>query len=623
MKSNLKGRLLLSCILLVGCLSILSARLIYIETFMGERLAEAARSHYEYKDTLPAQRGRIYDRTGELLARNQSVYTLVVDCYHLRDFGLACIGLAKKEKKSPLAVKSEYLPEEIRGRYRAYVAETLADILEMPVNEIAAKLKGKENGEVVLLRNVEEDFSRKIGEVFDEKSIGGVYLRRGQRRYYPSPLTLTQTLGYVNEQGEGVAGIEKVFNDEMRGTDGYRYCERDRRRREILAYRGSQVDPVPGRDVYLSIDMQLQAAVEQELDKLLDAYRPEKVSIVFMKPKSGEILAMGSRPHFDLTTRKGILGQVPVRRNIAVSDQFQPGSTFKMVGFAGAFDKGLANPKTRVDCEMGEYDADGHTVKDHHPYGVLSAKESFAVSSNVAAFKIARPLNPDGFMDYVKRFGFGAKTGIELTAESSGRLNPVEKWSRSSFPSQAIGYEVAVTPVQIAAAAAVIANGGVYRAPTVLKGLSEVGDRGFVERVAKQSHRVVSETAARQLTDCMISVTQKGGTGVKAALPGYEIAGKTGTARKHVTGVGYVKGRYIASFVGFFPAKDPEILGLVLVDDPKANTGAVYGGTVAAPTFRNIAEHAVRIFNIEPDFPEQLELDESKKLAKVSGSAQP
>jgi cell division protein FtsI/penicillin-binding protein 2 len=608
----------MGCVGVVALLSLLSGRLIYIELMRGEELSAKARSHYEYKEILPAERGRIFDRSGELLARNQTVYSLVVDCHHLRDQGLACIGLAKQEKVSPQAIRRKYLPAEIQGRYREYVAESMSGILQMPKQDLSRKLREREVGEIVLLKGIEDDFARKIESVMEARSLRGLYLRRGERRFYPSPLSLTQVIGYTDSKGKGASGVEKTFDEVMEGKPGYRYCERDSRRREIHAYRGVQVDPVAGRDVYLTIDMGLQVIVERELDSVIDIYDPAKVTAIWMKPSTGEVLAMASRPHFDLSTRGGIRGKDPVRRNIAVTDLYQPGSTFKIVGYGGAFDRGIATPSMEVDCQMGKYDLDGFELKDHHPYGLLTAQMAFAKSSNIGAYLVARPLNKHVFHHYMSEFGFGRKTGIELNAENAGRVFPVSKWTRTSFSSQVMGYEVAVTPLQVAAACSVIANNGIYRTPTIIKG-TKAGQRDaeFVKNDPLAARRVISEAAANQVRRCMQEAMEEHGTGSKGDFPGYSVAGKTGTARKHVEGVGYVNGRYIASFMGFFPAENPELLGLIVIDDPKADGHEVYGGSVAAPAFKAIAMDAVKILGIEPDLPEELEPVEKSELIKV------
>ena len=343
----------------------------------------------------------------------------------------------------------------------------------------------------------------------------------------------------MDAEGIGASGVEKTFDQEMTGVPGYRYCERDSRRREIHAYRGLQVDPQSGRDVYLTINMALQSALERELDSVIDEYRPEKVTAIWMDPRNGEVLAMASRPHFDLATREGIRQLDPVRRNIAVTDLYQPGSTFKVVGYGGAFDKGLASPSMEVDCHMGNYDQEGFVLKDHHSYGRLTTEMAFAKSSNIGAYLVARPLNKHLFHHYMCEFGFGKKTGIELNAEAEGRIFPVSKWSATSFSSQTMGYEVAVTPLQMAVACGVIANDGLLQPPTILKGIKEARrDAKLREGFRTAARRVISASAAKQVVRCMVAAVGEHGTGSNAAIPGYSVAGKTGTARNHVENVG-------------------------------------------------------------------------------------
>lgn len=604
---RLRARVVLACAGVVLLLTTLSARLLYIESVDGERLSAMARSHYEFKEILPATRGRIYDREGELLARSQTVYSLKVDAHHLRDLGLACIGLARAEGRSPQAIRRAYLPEEILSRYREYVATVMSEVLETPQPDLARRLRDRRTGNLVLLRGIEDDYARQLNAIIEERALRGLYLQRGERRYYPSPMSLTQVIGYTDADGRGVSGIEKTCDEVMTGTPGYRYCERDNRRREIHAYRGLQVDPVPGQDVHLTVHMGLQSIVERELDAVIDLYRPEKVSTVWLCAETGEVLAMASRPHFDLATRRGIRGAEPVRRNIAVSDFYEPGSTFKIVGFAGAFDRGLVNPMTEIDCHMGSYRQEGFELRDHHPYGRLTAQMAFAKSSNIGAYLVARPLNQQGFHRYIEEFGFGRRTGIELTGESAGRVLPLSRWNRTSFSSQVKGYEVAVTPLQMAAACAVVASGGVYREPTIVRGFS-AGQPGSSLRLrTPATRRVISERAARQLKDCMVVATGDECTASRGVFPGYTVAGKTGTARKHVEGFGYVAGRYVASFVGFLPADAPKLVGLVMIDDPNTEGYNAFGGTTAAPVFARIAQDAVKVLGIDPDKPEELE----------------
>lgn len=589
-------RLVWVCVFLVILLGSLFARLLYIHFVAGERLNKQARAHYEYKEVLEASRGRIFDRNGELLASSQTVYSLVVDCTHLKDPALASMGLARKEQISPRSIRNKYSRAQLQDLYFDYVVDELVDKARRTKPELAEEIKAKGKGELVLARNIEEDYRRKLVAEFEEKGIGGVYLRKTQRRIYPSPDSLTHVLGYVGGDQKGREGIEKVFEQEMRGQDGHRICERDRRQHEIIAYRHEQVAPVAGNDVYLSIDMGLQAKVEQQLDKLVKTYSPEKVSTIWLKPATGEVLALANRPHFDLETRRG------KRRNIAVSDVYQPGSTFKLVAFGAAFDRGLITRGDLINCYNGVYDQEAFTMKDHSSYGRISAELVLAKSSNIGTYMVARRLGESTFHQYIESFGFGRKTGIALTAESGGTVYPVKQWNRTSFSSMSIGYEIQATALQMAAACNVIANDGLYRTPVLVDRI-QPREGAVSPKVAKaKPRRVISKSAATELRLCMQTAIADG-TGKRAVMPGYSLAGKTGTARKHVENVGYVDGRYVVSFVGFLPAENPQLLGIIVIDDPRPKSPKIpiSGGAIAAPAFKSIANEAIRILGIKPD----------------------
>lgn len=621
---------------LTGGLSLLSARLVYVQVVDHEYYSLQAKAKYVHKETLTPSRGRILDRNGELLARNQTVYSLVVDCFQVRDMGVACLALAKEESErtgkpvSARAMKRRYerairigksmesRTDELQSLYLGRINEVLAPQLRVPKHELAKLLKSKDKGEIVLAKYIEDDFYRDLQDILDENRLGGIYLRKGERRFYPSPLALTHVMGYMGERDgeenvgiyEGKEGIEKVFNDAMTGTAGYRYIERDRKTREIHAFRGEEQLPVAGNNVRLTIDMGLQVMVEEKMEEAVEKFAPEKITTIWMDPRNGEVLAMASRPHFDLESRKGI------RRNAAVSDTYEPGSTFKIVAYGAAYDKGLITPTSPIFCHWGKYNLEGFVLNDHHPYGELSAEMGFAKSSNISAYMVARGLNKDLFRHYISEFGFGKKTGIELTAESAGINSKVSAWNASSFSSKAMGYSVAVTPLQMITAMGVIANGGGYQAPTILKAVETQEGKVIQRPERKAQTRVISQRAASYMVRSMKKVMGEGGTGSKGAFPGYTIAAKTGTARKNVEGVGYVTGRYVVSFMGFFPADDPQLMGIVIVDDPHATGVNLYGGTIAGPIFAEMGKGAVKLLGITPDKPEELR-DELNKMDPI------
>ena len=282
-----------------------------------------------------------------------------------------------------------------------------------------------------------------------------------------------------------------------------------------------------------------------------------------MDPFTGEVLAMANRPHFDLSTREGKRG------NIAVSDQFEPGSIFKIVALSGGLEEKVISPRTNLFCEWGNWRTGGMVVKDHHPYGNLTAEDAFMKSSNIGFYKIALKLGPQRFFDYIQKFGFGQRTGIALTSEITGQIYPPEKWSRPSFASMARGYEVAVTPIQMATALGVIANGGELMKPLLVRKITDSDGRTVEEYKPRVLSRVISEKTAHQVREAMVKVVSEKGTAKRAAVEGYVVAGKTGTARKVANGKrGYLAGQYVVSFMGFLPAENPQFTALVMIDDP-------------------------------------------------------
>lgn len=612
LEKGVRRRLLVVCGAMACGLSGLSARLVWLQVVRHENYAEEASLHYSHREELPASRGSIVDRHGDLLARNQTVYSIVADCQHLRDFGITCVALGRQEQLGPRIIKQKYEPEEIVDRYLSLVVGHLARPLRMPEGELRRKLNSKESGEIVLAREIEEDEAQEFADLMAEHRIGGVYLRRGERRYYPSPLSLTHVIGYVDKDGVGKEGVEKVFDREMRGEPGYRYVERDRRQREIHAFRGDEKEPKDGNGIRLTIDMGLQVKVEEILDQVWEQYRPEKVTSIWMNPRTGEVLALANRPHFDLSTRQGSL------RNVAVSDFYEPGSTFKIVAASAAFDRGVVTPQTEIFCHNGLYDEEGLKLKDHHPYGTLTAERVLAKSSNIGIYKMARQLNRAPFFEYIRGFGFGQATGIEVTAETGGMVHPVDDWNQSSFSSIAMGYAVGVTPIQMATAYCAVANGGELVQPHVLKSIEDSRGRTLWTHRRAVVRRVMGEETSRMMREALAKVTQEGGTGTHAAMAGYDVAGKTGTAKKNFPGRGYIEGRYVVSFAGFLPADDPQLVGLVVVDDPKAEGVTLYGGTIAAPIWARIANQAVRICGIAPRDVELARLAELNR-AQLTG----
>ncbi|MFT5471080.1 MAG: cell division protein FtsI/penicillin-binding protein 2 [Verrucomicrobiales bacterium] len=602
------------CVVAVCAFSLLSARLIDLHVIKHDELAKTASKFHVRKEQLPSQRGAIVDRNGELLAHDQRVYRLVANKIHLRDHNIACRGVAAATGKDTKAVRREFSRDEILDGYERWVALVLHQHggIGESVGGLKDTISTDKRVEIRLKRGIEEDERQKIAGIMEEYGIHGVYFEPESRRFYPSPNRLTHVLGYTNleeieredetktEAHVGKEGVEATMNSVMAGTDGFRWYERDNRGREIAAFRGEEVEPIDGRRVRLTIDMGMQNLVEKALERGAARFLPEKISTIWMDPWTGEVLSMASRPDFDLNTREG------ERRNVAIADQYEPGSTFKIVPIGGALEELLIGPDTVVFCHWGKMtEHNGMVIKDHHGYGDLTTEMVVAKSSNIGAYKIAKLLGPNRLYQYLGYFGFGERTGIQLTGEAAGQTLHPDRWSGTSFPAMSKGYEVGVTPLQMTTALGVIANGGLLMKPRIIKTIESTDGQQVLEKT--DSHvvrRVLSSSAAAQVGRAMAAVTREGGTGTRGAIEGYEVAGKTGTSRKYDSeNGGYLEGHYVCSFMGFFPAENPRVIGIVVVDDPTAPADfdtPLYGGTVAAPIFAEMAAEIATYLEIPP-----------------------
>ncbi len=595
--SALKSRLAWLTIGLVLVFAALALRLVQLQIWRHDELAAKAAKIYSRPQKIPAKRGAIYDRNGELLARNQSVYTLYADSYHLRDHNVAVRGLAAAENLSPAEIRRKYGRKTLLQRYRFHLSNALHQDLGMTRAELDERFAEVTKKAVVdLATNLEEDAFRSLRARLLDENLAGLDFRRETRRFYPSPNRLAHVLGFVGSDSTGKSGVERGMDRVLRGINGLRHVQRDSRGREIAAYRSVDTPAQDGRSIRLTIDMGLQEIVERSLQAAFARHRPEKICAIWMNPRSGEILALANRPHFDLATRQGN------RRNFAVQDQYEPGSTFKIVALGAAIDRGLVLPESPVFCHHGEFWEAGHALRDSHAYGELTVTQIVAKSSNVGAYQVARMLGPERFYDAAIDFGFNRATRVRLSAEAPGMIAHPSKWSPTSFSRMAIGYEVAVTPLQMLNALCVVANGGDLLRPRIVHA---VGDSATLRDLRG---RALSRKSAFELTRTLVAVTQPGGTAPAAQVPGFLVAGKTGTARKYsAEHAGYLPGRYVVSFCGFLPANDPQLAGIVVIDDPQGSAAALTGGSIAAPIFAEMAQKAVAYLDLQPN-PSHLSL---------------
>ncbi len=538
--------------------SVLAVRLVQLHVLRHEELrAEVARVHGQVVHR-QGRRGDIRDCRGNLLANSLSTHIVTAD----------------PQVAAPQAVT---------------IAQQLAPLLGMSESELVLKLT--RGGRYVRLKpKVDIETAQKIRAL----KLKGIGFEDQFARSYPTGVLAAHVVGFVNAEHHGVQGIEAAMDDYLQGHAGYEVIERDRKGREIRAWRTEGISPRDGYHVVLTIDQVIQHIAETELDKAMAAHRPRGGVIIVTRPKTGEILAMSSRPTFDLN-RPGNCSP-DARRNRCISDVAEPGSTFKIAVVAGALNEGVVSLDDRFDCENGAFVYAGRVLHDAHPYGVLSVIEILFHSSNIGASKVALRMGAPRVYKYVRSFGFGRKTGVALPGEVSGIAHPLSKWTKLSITRIPMGHEIAVTPLQMLMAMNAVGNGGRLMRPLMVKEVLD-GDGAPVAQYRPQAvAQVIQPRASILMTSALRKVVEPGGTAPKAAVKGYDVAGKTGTAQKIENGQ-YVN-RYYSSFIGYLPAGDPEISILVSLDDP--TVGGYYGGTVAGPVFREVAEKVAQYLGIPP-----------------------
>jgi len=567
-----KVRALFVCCALALCFTGFSARLIQLQVAKHDEYATLAAEKHGTKYIEHAIRGVIVDVNQQTLADNDPVRTVVADGSLLT------------------------LPEEAAG--------VLAGPLGLDENELLAKLKSGRRY-IVLKKEVPEATATVLDNRLAVRSIRGIVFEPGEERMYPNGAMACHVVGFMNSEHKGVQGIEAQEDQYLRGHDGYRFMERDRSGKELVEYGGAEHAPRDGYNVQLTIDLNLQNIVETELDVACKQYKPKKAIAILMRPQTGEILAMANRPNFDpndIRTKPApyIQAHEADMKNCAIMDMMEPGSTFKMVTAAAAFNEGKVTPDSIIFCENGAFNYGGRYLHDHHPYGDLSVQDILVKSSNIGAAKLAMGLGEQCFYGYIRGFGFGERTGIALPGEIQGLLYPPNRWSKLSITRIPMGQEVAVTPLQTITALCAIANGGHLMMPQIIHEITDSKGAVISTFPPVEVRRVISAATARKMTEALKGVVSPRGTAALARVSGFTVAGKTGTAEKIDPKGGYMAGKYIVSFCGFLPADDPAFVGLVMLDDAVAKSEENYGGQVAGPVFSRIGEKAARYLNLEP-----------------------
>ena len=525
----------------------IAARLIDLQVIHREELTQRARMQHERTVVVPAHRGRILDRAGRPLAESIEVPSLYADIATLED---------------PSAAAAQLAP--LLGRSRRGLARSLSS----------------ERSFVWLARRVQPATASAVQAL----KLDGIGSITESRRYYPAGRLAAHVLGIVGVDGDGLDGTEFRYNDTIGGRAGRMISVRDARGTSVLRY--LERPSSSGQDLRLTLDSVIQYHAEVELDRAMNDTGSAWGSVIVMDPSTGAILAMANRPSFNPNAYGG--SEPADRRNRAVTDLYEPGSTFKVVVAAAAIELGLVHSGSVIDCGHGAVKVAGRTIRDHKVFDYLRFSEVIAESSNVGAIRVGLRLSPEEFHRFTRGFGFGERAEVGLPGESRGLVRPPREWSGISQASLSIGQELSATPLQLLRAIAAIANGGVLPQPHIVEGAGRPG----------AGRRVVSERTARTVGR-MLEGAVDHGTGKSAAVPGYRVAGKTGTAQKAEPGKGYGD-RHVPSFAGYVPARSPALAILVVLDSPR---GPYHGGEVAAPVFARVALPALRRLGIAPEVP--------------------
>jgi cell division protein FtsI/penicillin-binding protein 2 len=565
MKWNSRTRCTIICLGFILLFSLFSFRLIYLQMIKHDEYAGRAAEKHVIKQPIFAERGTILDANNEVLAHNIPVETVVADATRMSEVE-AIVDLVSGELKLPRAEASEKLHTD-----RRYI---------------------------VLKREVARANADSLRQKLRAKNLRGIYFEQDATRIYPNGAMLCHVIGFTDFEHRGIQGVEGSLDEYLRGQDGYRYIEHNRAGQEIVLYRGQERAPRNGYRVHLTIDLNLQNIVENEIDAAMREYAPKKAMIILMRPQTGEILAMASRPAFDLNKRSE--AKPEQMKNRAICDMMEPGSTFKIVTAAAALNEHKFDLDSYIFCENGVWNYGGSALHDHAAFKDLCVKDILVKSSNIGAAKLAVSVGDQKFYEYIRRFGFGERTGIELPGEIPGLIRPPQSWSKISITRIPMGHEIGVTPLQMATAMCAIANGGKLMTPRIVKSITSSDGKTISTLKPIVLRQVISPQTANQIGTALRGVVSDRGTAAAAAVPGFTIAGKTGTAQKVGPHGGYEKGKEVVSFCGYLPAENPQFVGLVVLDDAQTKPEQNYGGLVAGPIFSRIAEKAARYLDLEP-----------------------
>jgi len=558
----MKSRLVWILILITSMWAALIGRAAFLQILPNERLEALRKRQFETTVTLQSRRGDILDRNGQELAISTSSFSVFAD------------------------------PKLVEDPHRT--AKILAQELGVSYASLLPKLKQKRRRFVWLQRFIERD----ARELIKRHRLRGIGFVEESKRTYPNEQLLAPVLGFVGAEGHGLEGVEAQYEKNLAANKREVLIQRDARGRPLIL--GEQVfnDTPDGADLQLTIDRQIQFVLEQELKFAVDKHQADSAVGVVLDAQTSEILAMANVPSFDLNRSQNF--PPALRRNRSVTDAYEPGSTMKTFVLAAALSRGLLEPNKKYDCEEGQIYVDGRKIREadsKHKFGIMTATEILAQSSNVGTSKIAFELRADALRAALAQFGFGEKSGVDLPGEARGILHQLP-WRDHLLANISFGHGVTATPLQVANAYAAIANGGWLKRPFLVRRVHDHSSGRIDEFGAKTVRRVLTAEAASKLRLMLAAATGPDATGAQARVVGFPVAGKTGTAQKvNPNGRGYLPNAYISSFAGFLPVNDPRFVIYIAVDHPRQG---YYGSQVAAPVFSRVASFAVRRSGLAP-----------------------
>jgi cell division protein FtsI (penicillin-binding protein 3) len=555
---------------------VVAGRAFHLQVLNREQLCRLAERQYKNKVPLVPKRGTIYSRGYEELA-----VTVEVDSIYAE-------------------------PEDIGDPKVA--ARVLSPVLSLNQKELERRLSSQRSF-VWLERKVSPSFIERVKSL----NLQGVGFVKENRRFYPNSELASHVVGFSGVDGNGLSGIELSQDNLIKGKVGFVRAERDALGKRTLPKDFGFEDTLAGSSIVLTIDKTIQYAAERELAEAVRKSKAKGGTVIVMAPKTGEILAMANYPQFNPNDPS--FYQQEIVKNRAITDTYEPGSTFKAFLAAAALEEGVVRPEDRFFCENGSMEVAGKVIHDTHKYGTLTVKEIVKYSSNIGATKIATKLGREGYYSYLNAFGFGSPTRIELKGEGEGILRPLKTWSKLDLANISFGQGVSATPIQLTTAFSALANGGYLMKPYLVREILDRDGKVIKRNQPQIIRKVVGGDTASKVTEMLRDVVAEGGTGTAAALNGYDVAGKTGTAQKvSEGGRGYAGGKHVASFIGFAPADSPELVVFVAIDEP---VGVQYGGVVAAPAFKAIAETSLRYLNAPKKSDEQTPIGGAMKVAKA------